>query len=100
MCVMNDPFGHTHSPGSSDHYSHMKLVLFCDILKSEYTCTEVQTHYWPLLWFGLVDIKIKILMLDNALWLGEATVSLWLQSQSMLEFEIQRSSNTLLENHL
>ena len=30
----NDPLGLTHSPASSDHYSHLRVVLFCEILKS------------------------------------------------------------------
>ena len=34
MCVINDPLGQIHSSASSDHYSHMKFVLFCEILKS------------------------------------------------------------------
>ena len=34
MCVINDPLGQIHSPSSSDHYSHLKLVLFSEILKS------------------------------------------------------------------
>ena len=32
MCAVNDPLGQTHSPASSDHYSHLKIVLFCEIL--------------------------------------------------------------------
>ena len=35
MCAINDPLGQPHSPASSDHYSHLKIVLFCVILKSE-----------------------------------------------------------------
>ena len=31
MCAIYDPLGQTHSPTSSDH---LKVVLFCDILKS------------------------------------------------------------------
>ena len=31
---INDPLGQTHSPTSSDCYSRLKFVLFCDILKS------------------------------------------------------------------
>ena len=27
MCVINDPFGQTHSSASNDHYSHLKIVL-------------------------------------------------------------------------
>ena len=36
-----DPLGQTHSPASSDHYSHVKVVLFCDILKSGRTCVKI-----------------------------------------------------------
>ena len=32
--AINDPLGQTHSPASSDHYSHLIVVLFCEILKS------------------------------------------------------------------
>ena len=31
---INDPLGQTNSPASSDHCSHLKIVLFCRILKS------------------------------------------------------------------
>ena len=34
MCVINDPLGQIHNVASSDHYSHLKFVLFCEILKS------------------------------------------------------------------
>ena len=34
MCAINDPLGQTHCPTSSDHYSHLKIVLFCEIVKS------------------------------------------------------------------
>ena len=34
MCANNDLLGQTHSPASSDHYSHLKIVLFCEIVKS------------------------------------------------------------------
>ena len=33
MSAINEPHGHTHSSASSDHYSHLKVVLFCEILK-------------------------------------------------------------------
>ena len=33
--VVNDPLCQTHSPVSSDHYSHLKIVLFCSIFKIE-----------------------------------------------------------------
>ena len=33
-CFINDPHRQTHSPARSDHYSHLKVVLFCYILKS------------------------------------------------------------------
>ena len=35
MCAINDPQGQTDSPASSDHCSHLKVVLFCEIFKSE-----------------------------------------------------------------
>ena len=31
MCLINDPLGQADSP---DHYYHLKVVLFCEILKS------------------------------------------------------------------
>ena len=31
-CVIKDPRGQTHSPAGNDHYSHFKVLLFCDIL--------------------------------------------------------------------
>ena len=37
MCVVNDPFGQTHSPVSSDHYSQLKIVLFFFIWKVRIT---------------------------------------------------------------
>ena len=33
MCAISDPLGQTHSPSSSDHYSHLKMILFCEIFK-------------------------------------------------------------------
>ena len=27
----NDPLGQTHSPANSGHYSHLKVILFCEI---------------------------------------------------------------------
>ena len=41
MGVINDPLCQTHSPVRSDHYSHLKIVLFCVILKSEDKRTDV-----------------------------------------------------------
>ena len=38
MCAINDPLGQTHSLSSSDAisiYSHLKVVLFCELLKSK-----------------------------------------------------------------
>ena len=51
MCAINDPLGQTHSPASSDHYFHSKIVLFCEILKSgdrrtDTTCGN-SDHYRP-----------------------------------------------------
>ena len=43
MCAVNDPLGQTHSRVSSDHYSQLKVVLFCEILKSRDGGTDVQT---------------------------------------------------------
>ena len=34
MSAINDPFGQTHSPDNSDHYSRLKVDLFCELLKS------------------------------------------------------------------
>ena len=34
MYAINDPLGQTHSPASSDHYSGLKVALFCEILKN------------------------------------------------------------------
>ena len=44
MCAINDPLGQTHIPFSSDRYSHLKFVLFCEILKSGDERTEVRTE--------------------------------------------------------
>ena len=43
MCAINDPLTQTLSPASSDHYSHLKIVLFCEVLKSEDGRTDVRT---------------------------------------------------------
>ena len=40
MLVINDPFGHTHSLTSSDHYFHAMFVLLCCILKNVDRRTE------------------------------------------------------------
>ena len=49
--VINDPLGQTHSPDSSDHYSHLKFVLFSGILKSGNgridTTWKNSDHYLP-----------------------------------------------------
>ena len=44
---------------SSDHYSHLKFVLFCEILESgdgrtDTTCKN-SDHYWPWMLVGRVD---------------------------------------------
>ena len=50
-------------PPSSDHYSHLKVVLICEILKVVPTTCETDDmrensdHYRPWLWVGLVDQK-------------------------------------------
>ena len=31
--LINDPLGQTHNPAISDHYSHLKVVLFREFLK-------------------------------------------------------------------
>ena len=66
MYAINDPLGRTNSPASSDHYSDLRVVLFCEISKSgngrkdrrtDNTC-EYSYHYQPSepwLWVGLVD---------------------------------------------
>ena len=33
MCFIIDPLGQTHSPTSNNHYSRLKVILFCEILK-------------------------------------------------------------------
>ena len=43
MCDINDPLGQSHSPASSDHYSRLKMVLFCEILKCRDGRTDGQT---------------------------------------------------------
>ena len=34
MSAISDPLGQIHSPANFDHYSHLQVVLFCEILKS------------------------------------------------------------------
>ena len=34
MCAINDPLGQINSPASSDHWYHLKCVLFCENLNS------------------------------------------------------------------
>ena len=46
MCAINDPLGQSHSPASSDHYSRLKVALFCEIWKvgrtyGQTTCAEI-----------------------------------------------------------
>ena len=60
--AVNDPLGQTHSPTGSNHYSHLKFVLFCEIFEKSrrtYRCTdntcENSGHYRPWLWVGLMD---------------------------------------------
>ena len=33
MCAINDPLGQTHSPASSDHYSRLKVLKSCFVLR-------------------------------------------------------------------
>ena len=49
ISAINDPHGQTHSPASSAHYSRLKVVLFCEILKTGRTDTtcENSDHYRP-----------------------------------------------------
>ena len=42
MCDIDDPLGQPHSPASNDHYSHLKVVLFCEILKDGNGRTDEQ----------------------------------------------------------
>ena len=49
---------------ANDHYFHLKIVLFCSILKSWDGRTDVRTndmrdHFWLWLWVGQVDQKFK-----------------------------------------
>ena len=55
MCAINDPLGQTHSPASSDHYSHLKVILFWDIWESGDTTCKNSDNYRPWLWVGLVN---------------------------------------------
>ena len=41
VCVTNDPLGQTHSFASSDHHFHLKIALFCEILK----IVDGRTHH-------------------------------------------------------
>ena len=54
--VINDPLGQVHCPASSDHYFHVKFVLFYEILnlRTDNTC-ENSDHYRPWLWVGRMD---------------------------------------------
>ena len=61
MCAINDPLGQTHSPASSDHYSRLKFVLFCDNMekwgRTYGNMWENNDHYRPGLGISLVDQK-------------------------------------------
>ena len=51
--VINDPLGQIHSPDSNDRYFHLKIVLFCEILKfvngrTDCMC-ENNDHYWIII---------------------------------------------------
>ena len=58
-CTVNDPLGQTPIHASSDHYSYLSFVLFCEILKSGDGRTdnswENSDHYRPWLWVGLMN---------------------------------------------
>ena len=41
--VINDPLGKTHSPASNNYNSHLRIVLFCGILKIGHGWTVRQT---------------------------------------------------------
>ena len=43
MSAINDPLGQTHCPASCNHYSHLKVDLFCEILKSRDGRTDGRT---------------------------------------------------------
>ena len=51
--VINDPLGQTHNHAISDHWYHLKIVLFCAILKRR--MCENSNHYQLWLWLGLAD---------------------------------------------
>ena len=63
MIAISDPLGQTHSPASSDNYSRLKVVLFCELLNIgngrtyvQTTCVKkVNTTVTLPLWVGLVD---------------------------------------------
>ena len=43
---VNDPLGQTHRPASKDHYFQLKIILFCEILKSGNVMTNLQTELY------------------------------------------------------
>ena len=58
MCAINDSLGQTHSHASIDHNSHLKIVLFSEILKRRTdrdTKCKCRDHYQLWLWVGHVD---------------------------------------------
>ena len=61
MNAIHDPLDQTHSPASSDHYSRLNFVLFCEILKSADVRTTrakiVITNgrdFWSAEWINLI----------------------------------------------
>ena len=70
---MHDPLGLTHSPASSDHYSHLNFVLFCEILKSgdgRVPRTYRQhvrnsDHYRPWLWVFFLSFLFSMQVVEK-----------------------------------
>ena len=70
------------NPGSSDHYSHLKIVLFCPILKIGDGWTDVRTYrrticviivitnglncWWPE-WINITQFSITCLFFYHSL---------------------------------
>ena len=58
MCAIKDTLGETHSPASSDHYSHLKFDLFSEILKSGDGRQDCGSAWWiNILSIALDDLK-------------------------------------------
>ena len=74
MCVIIDPLGQTHSPASNDHYSLLKFVSFCEILKRFWLRTYGQIKgakmviitgrdYGPASWINIYTMIMYLLLL-------------------------------------